>query len=111
MKIYISLPISGLNIARCEERANEVKRIIERKGHEAITPFDVCPDPDKPYSYYMGRDIEALLECDAILRCAGWSNSRGCSLESECAHIYHKKIFNHVNEIKPAKSKNMNLSN
>jgi hypothetical protein len=42
---------------------------------------------------------------------AGWSNSRGCSLESECAHIYRKKIFNHVNEIKPAKSKNMNLSN
>ena len=47
MKIYISLPISGLNIARCEERANEVKRIIERKGHEAITPFDVCPDPKR----------------------------------------------------------------
>lgn len=104
MRIYISLPISGLNISRCKERANEVKRMVERKGHEAITPFDVCPEPDKPYSYYMGRDIEALMECDAILRCTGWSNSRGCSLESECAHIYHKTIYDHVNEIKPIKN-------
>ena len=103
MKIYISLPISGLNIDRCRERANEVKRMVESKGHEAITPFDVCPEPDKPYSYYMGRDIEALMECDAILRCAGWSNSKGCALEWQCAQIYRKKIYNHVNEIKPIK--------
>ena len=59
----------------------------------------------KPYSYYMGKDIEALLECDAILRCAGWSNSKGCALESQCAHIYHKTIYDHVNEIKPTKIK------
>lgn len=101
MKVYISLPISGLNIDRCKERANEVKRMVERKGHEATTPFDVCPEPDKPYSYCMGCDIEALLECDAILRCSGWSNSKGCSLESECARIYRKKILDHVNQLKP----------
>ena len=71
MKIYVSLPISGFNIARCKERADGVKLIIERKGHEAITPFDVCPDSDKPYSYCMGRDIEALLECDAIFSLHG----------------------------------------
>lgn len=105
MRIYISLPISGLSLKKCRERANEVKRMIERKGHQVITPFDVCPEPDNPYSYYMGRDIAALIECDAILRCAGWSNSKGCLLESECAHIYNKKIFNHVNEIKPSKKK------
>ncbi len=105
MRIYISLPISGLNLEKCKARANEVKRMIERKGHKAITPFDVCPEPDKPYSHYMGRDIEALLESDAIIRCAGWSNSKGCHLESECAHIYHKIIFDHVNQIKPIKNK------
>lgn len=105
MKIYISLPISGLNPARCKVRADEVRRMVERKGHEVITPFDVCPEPDKPYSYYMGRDIEALMECDAILRCAGWSNSRGCALESQCARIYNKTIYDHVNEIKPIKNK------
>lgn len=107
MKVYISLPISGFNIDRCKERADEVKRMVERKGHEAITPFDVCPESDKPYSYYMGRDIEVLIECDAILRCAGWSRSKGCALESECAHIYHKAIFDHVNQIKPIKTKSI----
>lgn len=105
MKIYISLPISGFNVGRCKERADEVKRMVERKGHEAITPFDVCPTPNMPYSYYMGQDIAALMECNAILRCAGWSNSRGCNLESECAKIYNKKIFDHVNQIEPIKNK------
>lgn len=33
------------------------------------------------------------------------NNPKGCALESECAYIYHKKIFNHVNEIKPIKNK------
>ena len=60
---------------------------------EIITPFDVCPEPDKPYSYYMGKDIEALLECDAIYLCEGWQNSKGCMAEFEVARIYGKEII------------------
>ena len=95
-KYYVSLPISGYDLterklcAICAE-----KQIVERhhKPLQVITPFVVCPEPDKPYSYYMGRDIEALLECDAIYLCEGWQNSKGCMAEFEVARIYGKEIM------------------
>ena len=41
----------------------------------------------------MGKDIEALLECDAIYMCEGWQNSKGCMAEFEVARIYGKEIM------------------
>ena len=101
-RIYISIPISGHDIEEVKAKAID---IIERllwdvfelkKGRnrpDIITPFDVCPEPDKQYSYYMGKDIEALLECDAIYLCEGWQNSKGCIAEFEMARIYGKEII------------------
>ena len=101
-RIYISIPISGHDIEEVKAKAID---IIERllwdvfelkKGRnrpDVITLFDVCPEPDKPYSYYMGKDIEALLECDAIFLCEGWQNSKGCMTEFEVARIYNKQIL------------------
>ena len=76
-RIYISIPISGHDLEKVKEKARQEKIWVSH-WYDAITPFDVCPDPDKPYSYYMGKDIEALLECDAIYLCEGWQNSKGC---------------------------------
>jgi hypothetical protein len=101
MKIYISLPISGVELKVARRRATAKRREIEkqRPGHQVITPFDVCPESDKPYPYYIGRDIEALMGCDAIYLYAGWGTSRGCQLEEQCAKIYHKQIFHRVSDI------------
>lgn len=105
MKIYISLPISGYPIEERVAYANMVRNnLIEvisqtcgflgrKKNLRVVTPFDICPEPDKPYSYYMGKDIEALLECDAIYLCEGWQNSKGCMAEFEVARIYGKEIM------------------
>ena len=91
-KIYISIPISGHDLEEVKTKARDIREhllwdVFElKKGQhrpDVITPFDVCPEPDKPYSYYMGKDIEALLECDAIYLCEGgrtprveWQNLR-----------------------------------
>lgn len=99
MKIYISLPISGLNIDTCKERANRIKKKITQKGHEAITPFDVCPSTQKTYAYYMGKYIQAIIQCDTIFLLSGWSESASCNLEWRCAQIYNKPIFQHLNHI------------
>ena len=105
MKIYISLPISGYPIEERVAYANTVRNnLIEinsqvcgfrgcKKNLSVVTPFDFCPEPDKPYSYYMGKDIEALLECDAIYMCEGWQNCKGCMAEFEVARIYGKEIM------------------
>lgn len=103
MKIYISLPISGHDIKQCKDRANYLAEMIRKYGNEAVTPFDIVPDSTKPYSYCMGRDIEGLLECDAILLCSGWSDSKGCQLEWRCAQIYNKEIFHYLNDIPKTK--------
>ena len=93
MKIYISIPISGRPPEVAKAQAERLKRFIESKGHKAITPFEVCPEPDMPYSFYMGRDIEALLDCDAICHCMNYRHSLGCQLEKEAARIYKKRII------------------
>ena len=41
----------------------------------------------------IAKDIEALLECDAIYLCEGWQNSKGCMAEFEVARIYGKEIM------------------
>ena len=98
-RIYISIPISGHDLEEVKEKARNIRECLLydvfgfKKGLDIITPFDVCSEPDKPYSYYMGKDIEALLECDAIYLCEGWQNSKGCMAEFEVARIYGKEII------------------
>ena len=70
MKVYLSLPISGQPTKERMDYANQVKQEIEctyRCGWgyfkfedelNIITPFDVCPEPDKPYSYYWARILK-----------------------------------------------------
>lgn len=91
-KIYISLPISGLPLSEVVMEAEHYKEIWKGKGYEVVTPFDLSPESDKPYSYHMGKDIEGLLECDAVYFAEGWNDSRGCNLERAAAEIYGKEI-------------------
>jgi len=102
MKIYISLPITGHDIRNCKARANHAKASVEKLGHTAITPFEVNKGKKKTYAAYMGSDIEALFGCDAIYLLTGWSESKGCQLEWSCAHIYGKKVFQYLSDIKKA---------
>lgn len=93
MKIYVSLPITGYDLEERKERASELKRRFEREGHEAVTPFDLDWEEGKDYAHYMGRDIEALLRCDAVYFNRGWKKSKGCCLEYWAAKIYKKILL------------------
>lgn len=92
-RIYISLPITGEDIEKVKARAEEVKVRLTNNGMNAITPFDVCDEKDKPYSYYMGRDIEALIDCDMIYMCKGRHKSKECQAELHVAVVYEKEII------------------
>jgi|WetSurMetagenome_2_1015567.scaffolds.fasta_scaffold18509_2 hypothetical protein len=92
-KIYISLPITGKDIDLVKRDASWNKIVVKNQGWDAITPFDVCGVKDRRYSFYMGKDIEVLLECDAIYMCKGWQDSKGCMAEFEVARIYGKEII------------------
>lgn len=93
-KLYISLPITGYQLSERKEYAEIMKRQLALvfPDHEVITPFDICPEEGKPYSYYMGKCIEVLITCDIVKFCNGWERSKGCMAEFEVAKIYGKEI-------------------
>lgn len=94
MKVYISLPISGKDIEEVKARCEEAKALITKDGHVPVSPLDLVTDLNAAYSEHMGRDIAALLECDAVMFLPGWTRSRGCRLEYQAAKIYDKqRIF------------------
>ena len=101
-RIYLSLPIKNTGYTTKERMkyADGVRRFLElsygvrNENVIVITPFDVNENEDKDsYARKMGKDIEALLECDAIYLCEGWQNSKGCMAEFEVARIYNKQIL------------------
>lgn len=93
MRIYISIPISGLPIEQQQAKAREIAKRLRELGHEPVNPFDTPEAPkglsDKErYAYYMGEDLKRLLTCDAIFFCEGWYESKGCRLEADVAIMY-----------------------
>lgn len=81
-KLYISLPISGFSLNAVALEAESYKLMWEEEGFEVVTPFDLSPDSEKPYSYHMGKDIEGLLECDAVYFAPGWVDSKEISVDN-----------------------------
>ena len=103
-KIYISLPIA-FHEDTVYQRNQEAKDYLFNKfsnRYEWISPIDNNHIDDEDLvnhlqigktAYYMGRDIEQVILCDAILMCPGWENSRGCQCEKFVAEMYGKEIL------------------
>lgn len=92
-KVYISVPISGKDIIEVKILVDIMKSRLEFYKYTPITPFDASPDSNASYAEHMGRDIQALLECDAVFFCRGWQDSKGCQVEYEVAKIYGKQML------------------
>ena len=99
MKIYISLPITGHDIEEVEASCIYASGVIQAKGHTPVSPLDISPDPDADYAEHMGNDIEALLNCDAVIFMENWRTSKGCRLENAAAEIYDKQVFYSLDRI------------
>lgn len=92
-KVYISLPISGLQIEIVKQNAQKAAEYLKKAGYEPVTPFEASPNENVSYAHHLGKDVEALLECDAVLFLKGWKYSKGCQLERYAAMIYNKEII------------------
>ena len=91
--VYISLPISGRDINVVKQEAEKMAEMIRMNKLTPVTPFEVSPDENASYAEHMGKDIQALLESDAVVFMKGWQDSKGCQAEYEVARIYGKKIL------------------
>ena len=92
-KIYISLPISGRKLKDVKKQAAKAEKFLQSKGYKTVSPIEVSPNPQATYAEHMGRDIQALLECDGIYMCEGWEASKGCRAEHSVAMIYGRNIM------------------
>ena len=90
--VYISLPITGVKESDIMANITFAKMKINAIGNIGVFSYNPN-DTNKPYSYYMAKSIELLLECDAIYLCKGWKKSKGCRAEYEVAKIYGKEII------------------
>ena len=84
-KIYISLPISGLDPKKVREKADLIKAKLSREGYDVVSPFDVYAGKDPKYEDHICYDLLAMLGCDGILFCKGWEASCGCNIEHDVA--------------------------
>ncbi len=92
-RIYISLPMTGVESAEIHRRIELARQQIIAQGNIPIAPTDLAT-PDTPYYTAMGYDIAAIIsdKVDTVLFLSGWEKSRGCLLEHCTAFIYKKKI-------------------
>lgn len=103
MKVYISLPIAfheDTVFTRNEEAKKYVKKHYPQ--FEIYSPIDENHIDDEALgnhlqiertAYYMGKDIEAVILCDAIIMCPGWEDSKGCRCEKFVAETYGKHVI------------------
>lgn len=88
MKIYIAMPISGLDYAEVTKNADRVEKFLAEKGFEVYNPLKICPFVEgKTWDEYMEELLPKVSECNAIFMMNGWLDSRGARKE------YRKAIF------------------
>ena len=103
-KIYLSLPMTVMPTdigERYKELCDYVDTLPIYKDYEKVGPINIekfLEEPNYmekalPYSYCMGKDIENLIECDAIIMGRGWEKGPGCRVERFAAQTYNKDII------------------
>ena len=101
MKVFISQPMSGLEIDEIKETRKKAINyvadyIINNKLLTDVTDITVIDnlqeDKDPLTTHpleYLGNDIIKLKDADLICFAEGWEKSRGCNIEFQVAKHYN----------------------
>ena len=84
-KVYISLPISGYDLQERKEYATLTEIKLRGRGYDVFNPLGDQFVEGRTTHEYMKRDLQALLDCDAIIFLRGWNRSAGCKCELDVA--------------------------
>lgn len=106
MKIYLAGPMRGIeeNNHPAFRHAAEVLRAL---GHEVWNPAEhdeglSWEDTPSAIRAIFRRDLDALLQQDAIVLLDGWNRSHGASLERHAADVGRMPVFSFTPEIEGA---------
>jgi len=84
--VYITGPMTGLPEFNLPAFRAAKTRLVAL-GFDILSPSDLADTEgtDKPRVFYMRRDLEMLMQADAIFLLEGWSRSKGALLEFNVA--------------------------
>lgn len=85
MKIYISGKITGLPLQEVKERFASAQALLEEIGFETVNPLEKGLPESATWKQHMVKDIELLLQCDAIYLMENWVDSLGAKIEHDIA--------------------------
>lgn len=83
LKIYISIPIKGLDEQKQRHKADLIARRLSTQGYEPVNPFNIYAGKNADYYDHICADLRALADCDGIYMCDGWERSNGCGHEHD----------------------------
>lgn len=92
MKIYIAGPMTGYkdwNFPAFHQEADKLRQ----EGHEVVNPAELNPDTNMAWADCMRKDIQALVQCNAIRLLPGWEKSKGATLEKHIAERLEFVVF------------------
>lgn len=93
MKLYICGAMSGIKDHNFPAFFSMEEK-LQGLGYETENPATQGEETsEKPWEYFLKRDIPLMLGCDAILVLDGWKQSKGASLEVKTALAVNMKIF------------------
>lgn len=85
MKIYISGKVTGLNPQDVKKRFEDAESLLEEIGFDVVNPLNNGLNENAAWKQHMVRDIELLMDCDAIYMMDGWIDSTGAQIEYDIA--------------------------
>lgn len=85
MRVYISVPLTGLDDSAAREHAFLVRAALSRKGYSSVSPFEIHCGKDAQYADLLCYSLRTMLDCDAVCFCLGWEDSLSCNVEHDTA--------------------------
>jgi len=98
LKYYLAGPMTGIekfNFPAFEKAA----KVLREKGLDIVSPHEIDHGETEEtrgsldYWVYIKADLQAMLECDAIVLLDGWRSSRGCQFEVKLARHCGMQMF------------------
>lgn len=103
-KLYIAGPMSGIadhNFPAFRDKAAELRDL----GLIVVNPAELHGgDRTQKWSWYLRRDVRAMMDCEGLYMLEGWTNSEGASFEFSIAQKLEMEIVFYDQQLKVVKA-------